>query len=504
MTGAPPSYHGVPDFTVRQGYRVRFVGATLRALPSVFEHLESQGLRVGAAWFPATYPPEPLSGFMISGWDSPVTAVGDSSFVHPPDLHATLERRFGDEHLAFEPIDEFSSEAGWYHRAADALASSVERRARVALWLLEHQQVDVAAFYFGETDTAAHHFWAFHDPDSPRRPASFDPDLASTLRDIYRAVDRAVGTLVEAAGPGAATVVLSDHGSGGSSDLAIHLNRMLERAGLLSFTSQRGRLMPRAGLVRGVGPALVPKALRRSLFRFAGGMAPTMLESRLRFGGIDFSRTRIFSEELSYAPSLWFNLSGRDPQGIVRESDITTLVSEVEAAAEQVTAPDGGPLIRRVIPREELHAGPLARLFPDLVLELERPKGYTPACIPSQGRSGEVVVRLAGTELLGRKGRSLPGCHTDLGILIVSGRGVEASTIEGARLEDVAPVVSALAGVHAATWFIGSSPSGLPEPEGASTASVEGRDATSAALPEYSLDEERVIAERLRRLGYLD
>ena len=74
MTGASPSEHGVPDFTVRQGYGVRFVGASLRALPTLFQHVESQGLTAGAAWFPATYPPEHLKGFQISGWDSPITA----------------------------------------------------------------------------------------------------------------------------------------------------------------------------------------------------------------------------------------------------------------------------------------------------------------------------------------------------------------------------------------------------------------------------------------------
>lgn len=509
MTGAEPSYHGVPDFTIRLGYSVRFVGARLRALPTVFEHLERQGLRAGAAWFPATYPPDRLQGYMISGWDSPVTAAGDTSFVHPPALAAELEARFGGEHLVFDAIDEFSDDAGWHRRAAGALVRSVERRARVATWLLEHRPVDVAAFYFGEADTAAHHFWAFHDPGSPRRPASFDPALALVIRDVYRAIDRAVGALVDAAGPRAAVVVLSDHGSGGASDLAIHLNRMLERAGLLAFSSVAARLAPAAGLLRGVGPGLVPPSLRRALFRFAGGLAPTVAESRLRFGGIDWSRTRVFSEELNYAPALWFNLRGRDPAGVVRPGDRDDLTRAVTELTEKVVAPDGTRLIARVIRREEVHTGPLAHLFPDLLLELGQPGGYTPACLPSYGRPGEVVSRLAGKDLLGRKGRSLPGCHTEQGVLIVAdGAGANrverGGVVKGARLEDVAPVVVALAGdgLPAAPWFAGAPPEGLPGPAGADPGAPAARQARGETA--YEAADERVIAERLRRLGYLE
>ncbi|MBW2277575.1 MAG: hypothetical protein JRF63_08795, partial [Deltaproteobacteria bacterium] len=60
---------------------------------------------------------------------------------------------------------------------ADALQRHIARRAEMASWLLHEHPVDVAAFYFGEADTAAHHFWAFHDPASPRRPAEVDPRL---------------------------------------------------------------------------------------------------------------------------------------------------------------------------------------------------------------------------------------------------------------------------------------------------------------------------------------
>ncbi len=514
MTGVRPSTHGVPDFTARQGYRVRFVGGADRRVPTLFAHLEGHGLSAGAAWFPATYPPEELRGYQISGWDSPVTSVGDRSFVHPVSLHDQLLRRFGGDHLRFDSIDEFSDEPDWYHRTARALPQRLRRRAEMAAWLLAARPVDVAAFYFGEADTAAHHFWAFHDPTSPRRPPAVEPALAGALRETYRALDDAVGLVVEAAGPEAAVVVLSDHGSGGASDVAVHLNRMLERAGLLRFAPPTRLKLPAASWVRGKAPAKIPARLRRALFRLAGGLAPSVAESRLRFGSIDWQRTRAFSEELTYAPAIWLNQRGREPRGVVDPGERDEVCREIERAAAAVGGPDGRPLIERVIRREDLHSGPMAHLFPDLVLELRLLGGHRPVCLPSGGRTGPVVTRLKGRDLLGRKGRSLPGCHTPEGVLLVAGEGVEAGSRIRAGLEDVAPVVAALAGVPAAAWFEGEPPPELPVLRDAllreEAARGERRSPGRGAAPGseagsgYSDEEERAIAERLRLLGYLE
>lgn len=503
MTGASPSTHGVPDFTVREGYRVRFVGGANRAVPTLFRHLESCGLTVGAAWFPATYPPESLRGYQISGWDSPVTAVGDTTFVHPKSLHQQLQNRFGGDHLSFDAIDEFSDDGSWYESTAARLPASVLRRAEMAEWLLRNRPVDVAAFYFGEADTAAHHFWAFHDETSPRRPERVVPLLSGALREVYRAIDQAVGRLVGAAGRDAHVVVLSDHGSGGASDVVLHLNRMLERAGLLTFRGSSRRFALGGHRLRSLGPSLVPPALRRGLFRWAGGLAPSLAESSIRFGGIDWGRTRAFSEELTYAPSIWINQRGREPRGIVNPGDRERVRGEIERVAAEVVGRDGRSIVKRVIPREEIHSGPLAHLFPDLLLELRRFDGHTPVCLPSDGRAGAVLSRLAPTELLGRKGRSLPGCHTSEGVLIAAGPGVPVGDEVSARLEDVAPLVTSLVGAPRASWFEGVPPFGLPLTKGADESGVKVTRAGETKTS-YTAAEERVIAERLRLLGYLE
>lgn len=496
LTGASPSTHGVPDFTVRHGYRVRFVGGASRRCSTWLGHVEARGLTVGAAWFPATYPPERLAGYQISGWDSPVTAAGDRSFVYPPSLYDELCREFGDEILRFEAIDEFARGDDFYERAARRLPQSIRRKAEMASFLLRHRPVDVALFYFGETDTAAHHFWAFHDERSPRRPEHVPAERADVLFSVYRAVDNAVGELVRTVGPQTSVALVSDHGSAGASDWALHINNALCSAGLLA---KRRRTVD-ARWLRGTATSLVPPSLRRSLFRLAGGLAPSWVESQVRFGDIDWSRTQAFSEELGYAPAVWFNQLGREPQGIVRASDRERVAARVTQCLLALRDEGGRRLVRHVVPRQELHRGPLAHLFPDLWIELEPLDGYTPVCLPSSTGKGLTVRRLAEDEKLGRKGRSMPGCHSPLGLFCLRAPSAAPGRFPAIDLQDAAPTLVSALGLPLASWFEG-------EPRFGLGGFRQGRTETNAETPPgsvYTPDEERVVANRLRRLGYLD
>jgi predicted AlkP superfamily phosphohydrolase/phosphomutase len=84
-TGVNPGRHGVLDFSERVPgtYRVRFVHGSWRRVPALWTRLAAAGGRVAVLTVPATYPPEPIDGVMVSGFDSPLTTAIDGSFVHP-------------------------------------------------------------------------------------------------------------------------------------------------------------------------------------------------------------------------------------------------------------------------------------------------------------------------------------------------------------------------------------------------------------------------------------
>src|SRR2546427_13144970 len=157
---------------------------------------------------------------MVSGFDRPLAPAIDGSFVHPRALYRDIRRAVG--RVPFADFQEVTTGPGWHARALARLLDGVERRTRLATWLLARERWDALMVVFGESDTVAHHFWRFHDARSPRHaPGPF----ASAIALVYEALDRAVGALLAAAPPDTAVAVVSDHGSGGAGDCGGDLNR---------------------------------------------------------------------------------------------------------------------------------------------------------------------------------------------------------------------------------------------------------------------------------------
>lgn len=504
LCGVNPGRHGVFDFTLRDGYRVRFRAGSVRALPTLIAQLDAAGQRCASLFFPGTYPPERLQrGVYISGWDAPVAFEADASFVWPRALFGEICARFGPQR--FDDVNEFDADAdGWHAQLPAALCRRIDRRVELAQWLLARQSFDLFAIYFGESDTAAHHLWPLHDPRSPRRPAHVNEQAGSGLLEVYRRLDAAVGALIAAAGGAQVEVtVVSDHGSGGASDKVLYLNRALARAGLLQFS--RERLAPRL-VARSKDLALtrLPPRLRERMFRGFGALLPGWLESRARFGAIDMAHTRVFSDELNYFPALHYNLQGREPAGIVRRSELPALRAQIESALHALRDPVTGlPVVERVHARRELFSGPHVDRAPDLLLTLALDRGYSYNLMPSSGAPAEAVFRrLDPSEYLGRKGRSLPGSHRERGLFIAAGPRVQAVGDLDAAMADVSATMLARMQLTASAPLDGRvlwealAPASELQP-------LPGAAASAPPVPPSAADDARV-EERLRRLGYIE
>jgi predicted AlkP superfamily phosphohydrolase/phosphomutase len=498
LTGLDPGRHGVFDFTTRQGYRVRFTGGTAREAPTLFQRLDALGLKCACLSFPGTWPPEKLEhGIFVSGWDAPVAFEADRSFMWPPSLYDETVAKFGTP--TFDDVDEFhADEPGWIDALPNALARRVERKTRWAQWLLEREDWDVFALYFGESDTAAHYLWAHHDPESPRRPEQLSATQREGLAIVYQALDRAVAQLRKACGANAEITILSDHGSGGSSDKVVHINRLLADHDLLQFTPRRPNLG--AGL-KEVALRRFPPRLRERLFRLGNAWLPSRLESNVRFGKIDMPRTIAFSDELNYFPGVHLNLRGREPSGTVDPQEKQEAILRVRAALLSVRDPwNGRPVFADVIRREELFDGPYLERAPDLLLELHLDDGYSYNVMPS-GPASESFRRLAPEEYLGKKGRSLPGSHRARGFMAMAGPSVLSAAKIDAQIADVSATMLHRMGLCVPTDFQGRVLWEAVRPE---TGRAETSLPASAALPARPRSNEGIVESRLRALGYIE
>lgn len=506
LTGVDPGTHGVFDFTTRTGTRVAFTGGTVRAVPTIGARLDRLGLSCAIVGFPATFPPERLEhGVFVSGWDSPVDFEADARYVHPPELHRALTERFGP--LRFDDVDEFIADRpGWHASLGARLEARVEVRTELASHLLGSRAWDLFAFYFGESDTASHHLHALWDESSPRHPHDVTDDEREGLPRVYAALDRALARLLREAGPDVELTVVSDHGSGPSSDKVLYLNRALAELGLLSFREARGASSGLLARARGLAMQAVPPRAKHALFHAFGRALPGALESRTRFAAIDFARTRVFSDELNYFPALHFNLRGREPEGVVDPADVPRLFAALEEGLLALVDPwSGAPLVRALHPREALYEGPLVDRAPDVIVELEldrehREAGATYNLMPStEDVEARVMRRLEADELRGRKGRSLAGSHRDRGLYVACGPSVARVGEIDARIADATATLLARMGVRGPESRAGRV---LEEALVRTTrASVDLPDASIVASAQRDLARTEA---RLRALGYVD
>ena len=497
VTGVNPGRHGVLDFTERipGTYRVRFVNGSHRHVPALWTHLGRAGRRVAVLTVPATYPPEPVRGVMVSGFDTPLTTAIDGSFVHPRTRYPEIQRLVG--RLPFADFQELTPTPGWHAEALGKLLDGIERRTVLAAALLAGDRPDLLMVVFGESDTVAHHFWRFHDPGSPRHAPSV---FADGIRRVYEALDAAVGRLVAAAGPDATVAIVSDHGSGGAGDRVVHLNRRLAECGLLGFrrTARAGRMAGwmRTAALRALPPGWQGRVLRRA------PLAAGRLEGLHRFGAIDWSRTVAYSEELDYHPSVWLNVRGREPEGTVAAACYLDERERVVAALVDWRDGGGRPVVARVWRREEVYAGPFVERAPDLLLELAPVDGYSPCCLRSDG-PGAALRRLDPDEHGGGKGRGMNGAHRREGLFILAGSGIRpVGRLPAADIVDILPTLLALAGDAIPTGL-----DGRPL-EAALTYAPRFRAAVAAApasMPvRFGADETRDLARRLTALGYIE
>src|SRR5262249_55947221 len=151
----------------------------------------------------------------------------------------------------------------------------------------------------------------------------------------------------------------------------------LAQEGYLRF-APRTRRARWAGTVRAAAVRAVPERWQAPCFRAAGGRLASRGESSGRFAGIGRARTRAFSEELNYFPSVWLNVQGRDDHGTVPVAGYQELCDELTAKLLAWRDPfSRAPVVRRVWQRDALYRGPYVSFAPDLVLDLETPGGYS-------------------------------------------------------------------------------------------------------------------------------
>ena len=495
LTGCHPGTHGIFDFVHRDStakdWKLEFTNATHRAVPTIHEWLSLCGKRVASIAVPTTWPPSPVNGVMVSGFDSPVSTGIDGSFCYPPQFYDELQSRFGG--LNFADFQETSIDDEWLHDARRLLLKEVERKEAIGKWLLESDDWDCFMLLFGESDTASHHFWRFFDASSPRYDDSVDADIRNTIRDVYERLDQAVGCLIESS---AADVVCicSDHGFGGAGDYALYLNQFLISKGWLTLKegteTRLGKVMDWS---RRVGLSQIPSKIQGGLFRALPAGLKSKLETSSRFGNVDFERTIALSDEMNYAATVRLNMDN---------IPVNELNSTIEDLRQDLLSwnVDGHHPVRAVLYREDIYSGKMTHKSPELIVELNLREGYTYTLLPSiRAEDKQTWRRFTQAEYQGGKGLGMNGSHRQFGVLILSGEAIRSQSVE-ANMADIAPTLLYILGEPIPSYMEGRVLDVLQVPQ--SQLRVEYCPASKSDR-DNSTAEHDAIHKRLEQLGYL-
>jgi predicted AlkP superfamily phosphohydrolase/phosphomutase len=452
---------------------------------------------------PFTYPPEKVNGIMISGFDAPgIAGLVDRSATYPQGLYDEIRSQVGEYPMA--PNLYAYTDPG---DMLDVTVRTMEQKIAAALYLYQREAWDCFIFVLGETDGTAHRFWRFCDPSSPLRDeATFDAKVTDSLLTIYQKADEAIGQFMDLVPPDTTLIVMSDHGNGGNSDKAVYLNRWLESAGLLRFKRFNGFV--KAGIERAkqYGLRVLPPNVKRALYRMT--TIPDMVESWARFSVIDWMQTQAYSEETPYYPSIWINLKGREPMGMVDPQDYVAVRDGIITQLSAWRNPySGQKMIKQVHRREELYNGPQVERAPDLTIEWQLDSGYSYLFRPSTGRRRPPVHQLDAHE----RRRVKSGDHRDEGIFLAIGPHLTTpGELKEADILDIAPTILYLLGLSIPPEMDGKMLAQLFPDDYLTVHPISyGRGVgLDAAVSEpqraYSADEEEAIRARLQGLGYIE
>jgi predicted AlkP superfamily phosphohydrolase/phosphomutase len=342
MTGKGPGRHGILDFEKYEAttHTLTFNSTYEIREKTVWQHLSEKGLRVGSINVPMTYPPKPVNGFMISGFETPSI---DAQFTWPPELKEEI----------FRLIPNYNYRTNWRRTAfgrraqlaenIEYISNSFEQGAKLTQHYGDKFGWDVLMVVFKLVDNLQHKAWKYLDP----RWRDRFPHEADMAAQCFERLDQVLGELFDFAERNNATVlIMSDHGHG-SLDGKAQPNLLLNKWGYLALRSGWNQATTR---------------LQHWLHRLTKGRATRFEQGSRgieRDLAVDWARTRACVMHAGIYGYLYINLKGRGPHGIVEPADYDALRDELadRLRNETVRTPGGEtvPIFQHVYKTEALY-----------------------------------------------------------------------------------------------------------------------------------------------------
>jgi predicted AlkP superfamily phosphohydrolase/phosphomutase len=401
-SGTLPGEHGIYHHLQwdPEAMRLRRVADDWLYVEPFWYELERRGLRVATIDVPMTFPSRLGQGAEIINWGSH-DELGPFN-ARPRHLAREISRRFGRHPMGSEIPTRKSP--GQLELIRRTLVAGAQLKGELSRWLLAQGDWDFYLTVFGETHRGGHLLW-------PENGAEGSGGSARLL-DVYRAVDRAVGGLLEALPRDVTTlIVFALHGMGGNTSQEHFMPKVIDRVNS-RFMADAER--PTAGGVR------EPRAGQRSAMRFLRERLPAGFQNAVARAVPVAVRDRVVSRQISAGHDwrltpgialladlngyLRWNIRGREGRGMLAPDDqrLERYVEWVMRCMKGLRLPGAeDSLVREVLLSPDHYPGRRTSLLPDAVVTWN---GLPPLSRIHSEEIGALAAEL-GT---GRAGNHLP------------------------------------------------------------------------------------------------
>ncbi len=405
-TGKLPGEHGVyyPMQWDAAAMQLRRVSGDWIQFEPFWNELERDGVRVTVLDMPFSLPSRLTTGVEVQNWGSQECLGPFQS--NRPDVARTLRSRFGKHPMGDEvPVEPTVARL---EQLRTNLVAGAQKKGEVARWLMANTDWDLFVTVFAESHRGGHNLWPAPEASVPV------PDGA--LRDVYRAIDAAIGHVLEGVEATTTTVVVfSVHGMGPNYTQEHFVPAIVGRINArFRGESVAAEAPPSAkpSLMAKLREA-VPGQLQYLLAKALPTAVRDFVVQRAFLGGLDWKTTAGFALPSSGESYLRLNLLGRESQG---SSDPNSEAHQryVKALRDGFLAlretASGARVVRDVVASSTLFPGSRSDLLPDLVVLWDR-------CLPAASIRSDELGTMTGKLSTGRVGDHRPD-----GFAIVDGR----------------------------------------------------------------------------------
>jgi predicted AlkP superfamily phosphohydrolase/phosphomutase len=372
-TGTRPGKHGMYHaYQISAGEQdVHRTRADECALPPFWTFLDAAGRRCIVM---DAFMSSPLDGFRgIQILEYGTWTWFDEPMAAPNGIWHDIIRQFGPY-----PVPEHTRvltrpEPARFH---EQLLAGAAVKSKVVRWLLREKPWDMFFVTFGEPHPAGHYLWHLEDASYPAHPAEGNPALAHAVRDVYVAVDTAIGDILDGLDDDVTVIITSGDGMGPNYAGCHFMPEILHRLGVFYAagvgTSPDGAATPgrpKKSVLSTIRDA-IPLSVRRSVARCLPRHLNHRLSMKWANANIDWARTRAFCLPNANEGYVRLNLRGREPQGIVESgAAYTELLAELQERLQELVHPHTGKLAaQQVVCTDAVFPGEKRQNLPDLVV----------------------------------------------------------------------------------------------------------------------------------------